>query len=219
MSFLDLYADHWPQLVKLLRREPRLSPPLLIDSADRLANQPLRLFVVGQQTNSWYNDEVPIRKSPRAIEALQAIYADFSLGLTHPSPFWQAVRELEHGLGVEPGHVLWGNLNRADFEAGRPPSELEAEMLRVFPLLPEELSAASPDLVVFFTGPAYDGLLSTALPDAVITPVRGFGRALAEVRHSSLPMRSFRAYHPKYLRLSGAWKKVLGAVVRRARDR
>lgn len=214
MSLFDFYSENWPRLVKLLRSEPRLSPPLLIDSADRLLRQPLRLFIVGQQTNTWYNGVVRIRESTAAITELQTIYEKFSLGLEHPSPFWQAVRELERAFGIKAGHVLWSNLNRADYESARPPRELEEQLLGAFPLLPAEIAVASPDVVVFFTGPSYDGLLSKAFPDAVITPVRGFDQALCNVRHCSLPKRAFRTYHPKFLRLRRKWSRILRAIVR-----
>jgi hypothetical protein len=66
------------------------------------------------------------------------------------------------------GAVVWTNLNKLDQRATRPTPDVEATLLEKFPVVIREIEITQPDVVVFFTGPAYDRLLSNAFPGAVL---------------------------------------------------
>ena len=203
-TFAELYAPFWQDLHHLVLDHPGLSCPLLLDFPDGYWSQSTRLFVVGQQTNSWRNE----LRQGMSIELLMAGYKWF-LDSDYHSPFWDAVRAIEGHLGIERGQLLWGNLNKVDQDRGRPAPDVESALCRVFPVLEHELRLAEPDLVVFFTGPYYDGLIARHLPGVRIDPIPGFGNGLRRLHHSTLPVSSFLTYHPKYLRLSKKWEPVL----------
>jgi hypothetical protein len=98
MDFKSLYRPFWPGLAEFVNdhRAMRLSPPLLLACPREYAAQPLQLFIVGQQTRTWYNNEVlPLTTDERSIDILQGIYSNsFQLGAGLNTPFWQFVRRL-----------------------------------------------------------------------------------------------------------------------------
>ena len=214
-TFRKLYLELWPRLESLLRAHPEMSPPLLLNPPDDYQGQRIHLFVVGQETATWYDDLLRGKEGNAAIDTLMHIYKnDFRLGQIHPTPFWQAVRDLERALGIEKGAILWSNLNKADQNGGRPSPALEVALLESFPALRREIAVAQPDAVVFFTGPRYDDLL-TSIFSGIRFAASGFPeRVFAKVIHPALPDRSFRTYHPKYLRIRKMWPAVLSQLTR-----
>ena len=71
-------------------------------------------------------------------------------------------------------------------------------------LLAAEIAALKPDVVIFFTGPHYDGELHNAFPDLDLGPLwRGIAsREMASAHSKSLPPCAVRTYHPSYLQRS-----------------
>jgi hypothetical protein len=219
----QLYWQQWPTFIDFLR--PRLetlelSPPLLIDPPAGYYTQSIRLFIIGKQTHTWYNERFLPECSDNPIQTLMRIYRDeFRLGLGYNSPFWTAVRVLEARLGIAPGCVVWSNLNKVDQgksgrEERRPVTDIETGLLTHFPVLKQEIALAVPDVVVFFTGPDYDDLLERLFPKVVLSTIHGFERrALARVEHPALPKKAFRSWHPGYLRRNKErWDSVLAAL-------
>ena len=222
-KFRELYQKFWPALEPVLLSDTGMSPPLLLSPPDHYQRQNTRLFVVGQETNTWYNDRLRDKRGDAAIDALMTIYKDeFRLGLKWPTVFWQAVRDVERRLGIETGAILWSNLNKADQNDGPPSRQLEEQLLKVFPVLQSELVISKPDVVIFFTGPAYDRLIASSLEGSHFQPVESTGlpeREFAQVKHEVLPERSFRTYHPKHLRLRKMTDLVLSHIGRLCADR
>ncbi len=215
-AYRDLYMKHWDRLETYRRSEPTISPPLLVQPPDAYWTQPVRLCVVGQETHTWYDKPFGQRIGPAAIDYLLDIYRnDFALGVRYSSPFWSTVRQLERGLGVAPGAVVWLNLNKVDQDSRRPTHDVEAAVRDVFPVVQEEIRLAQPNAVIFFTGPRYDALLSAVFPGALITPVTKF---LATVAHESLPPISIRTYHPRFLRMRKVLKGTIEEILERIKS-
>jgi len=186
---------------------------LLLNPPEQYERQRTRLLVIGQQTNSWYNDWVREKRGTEAIDKLMEIYRDvFRLGLIVGTTFWQAVRSLERRLGVEAGAILWSNLNKVDENRARPSKDIENRILQVFPVLEQEINLAKPDVVVFFTGPEYEQLLTSAFRGADRVGAGLDLKVLARVRHRSLPAKTFRTYHPNYLRRARLTEPVLSRI-------
>lgn len=196
------YLRSWPAGAALLRQHPDLSNPLLLDPPVGYWRQPTRLMVVGQETgpSRWCSDLDVRRLRPYrlAVATLMQRYQAFAVGTGARGHFWRFVRQLEDSLGLESGSAVWTNLNKCDL-GGRRPRGLESDLAEAFPLLSQELGVVQPDLVVFLTGPGYDGLIGTTISGR-IEPLRGWpSRLLARVRGDGLPEASFRTYHPNYL--------------------
>jgi hypothetical protein len=213
--FSDLYKRHWPAFFQYHQSRNDLSPPLLVNPLDNYTCQTTRLFVVGQETKTWYNTE------PMTIVRLMTIYKDeFKLGMAcgkhRRGAFWRFIRCLEQGLGIAKGAMVWSNLNKVDQNGGRPDDDVRDDIFNTFPVLPVEIRLAAPDVVIFLTGWGYDKFLQqTVFPGAQFDAVDGGnGRRLARVVRQGLPTRSFRTYHPSYLQRSGKWAEVRDLLVK-----
>ena len=106
--------------------------------------------------------------------------------------------------------IVWSNLNRCDFNDGRPPSEIEKDLHVTFPILTGEIEILQPNVVIFFSGPYFDEHINQSFVGSQFQSVDGFSeREVARVVHDSLPQHSYRTYHPKYLRISGIEPKFI----------
>jgi hypothetical protein len=206
-----LYRSHWQPLLDALlpiAKDRQLSSPLLLDlNAHAYFAATVRLFLVGQQTNGWgavlgHGGEDPIAD-------LLNDYRNFNLGERHKrSPFIAACHELYRLLnpsGPQLGFV-WSNLVRIDENGHQPGGDVEDAACSAFPLLPNEIALAQPDVVVFLSGPYYDKRIRQAFPGCGFEPLSTYGeRLLARVVHPALPKHAYRTYHPGYLKRRRLW--------------
>lgn len=81
-----------------------------------------------------------------------------------------------------------------------------------------ELSILEPDVCVFATGPDYDRVIERYYPGVTFEDCGFDSRTLAMVKHERLPVRSFRTYHPKALRLQKKWGVVFEQLCGRIKD-
>jgi hypothetical protein len=220
-----VYEQAWPALVAALADiDPgrNLSQPLLLDlDAHGYLSAPTRLLVVGQQTNGWTKKPWGSPLGPEPIGYLCAEYREFQVGKDYyASPFWAAAHQLHRELnpGSPDGAFIWSNVLKLDEGKGRPGADVEQRLLSHFDVVPAECRIAEPEVVVFFTGPEYDDVLRVAFPGLQFVPIPGVEeRLLARLVHPGLPRRSFRTYHPKYLRLRDRWD-VIARMVQLARE-
>ena len=127
---------------------------------------------------------------------------------SHKSPFWAAFRDIQKWPGAG---VMWNNLAKSDFEGASvlqaPVAVAQAGSVSPANLLLSELAILKPDACIFFTGPYYDDLLKKTFPCCTIqqhdSEVTSW--ELARIGHPSLPIASFRTYHPRFLRQGQRW--------------
>src|SRR5271157_6297042 len=75
-----------------LFKDDDLAGPILISPNELYLNQPMRLMIIGQQTNGWTCSD--------NLEHLMKTYEDFNLGVKYfSSPFWNITRKLEIAMG------------------------------------------------------------------------------------------------------------------------
>ncbi|MFI8644637.1 MULTISPECIES: hypothetical protein [Pseudomonas] len=211
----------------------RASPPLLLSVSDAWVNAEKRVLIVGQETLGWewypgdYYPELKasienfsdFQKTHNGVEALTAGYRDFEFARKQPenynSPFWRAYRSVRSALGEEvegpETAVLWTNLFKMSVDNGsvyENASAEEAALLREAgsALLLAEIEALAPTSIIFFTGPNYNAHLYAIFPGVELM---GFEQYEMEktsmLSHPTLPVLSFRTYHPAYLSRSGQW--------------
>ncbi len=192
--------DVWSQLSK----ERNLGGPLLIHVPHAYHEASVKLMVVGQQTNGWGHPE-------DGIEALLDQYRRFEMGKRKmKSPFWQAAYEVYNFLNPDgpPRGFLWSNLIKVDDNGQKPHHELE-ELICSTCLRQYELCVTKPDVVILFTGHWYDNRIKATFPCVEFEQVKGFNlRCLAclnRLNHDKEHRKSFRTYHPGYLRRSRQW--------------
>lgn len=153
-----------------------------------------------------------------AVEGLCWAYQEFDFGSRMPTlrrtPFWQAFQEIRSWPDVG---VMWSNIAISDYSAPgddysvlRAPKHIRETLATQQAILRQgELSILEPHACLFFTGPRYDWLISSTLPGCEFKQcgdrdVKGFAR----LTHPSLPTKSYRTYHPKYLSLGGFWNHI-----------
>jgi len=216
-----IYERHWPALSSCIPRGEHYSAPLLLQVDDRYCRAEVRVMVVGQQTNTWWGED-GWDNALRQVDPIRYQldrYIEFRLGRDYRGPFWSAARSLVSQVGENRCGLIWSNLVRVDRARSKRdpharPVGIE-DRLRMIPLLQEEIATLSPHVVVFFTGPTYDGLLGGTFPEAKLEagPLSRV-KPVSRVIHAELPAKSFRTYHPNYLQRAGLHRSVLAEIVR-----
>jgi hypothetical protein len=215
-AFLENGAGLESQLVT------KLSAPFITAIAPEWQSARFRILMIGQETFGWgggrdLNDPVellPHWLAARDVDGLARCYEHFDFGEEYRStPLWSFHRLLADTFeGGQYRKVAWSNLVRVDTGPMKERSrsawdnltngEFEAICTWQRKLFHAELAALSPDAVVFVTSWRYDPAIRFMFSDAHLTETgRGLGvHELARVRADGLPDRSFRTYHPGYLR-------------------
>ena len=200
-----LYQRHLPDLLTLLERHKETSYPHLINASPAYGAARRRLVFVGQQTFGWEPDSAPAQAMERdlkanLIEGMLKLYTDF-FPTDRRSPFWRAVRQLQSSVTPDaPADAcVWANLVKVDQERQRPPAAVDRDWFDRFNVLAAEMRALQPDVVIFFTGPAYDERLVESFPGARIIPIPESDGYIDRIEHRDLPYHSYRTYHPAYL--------------------
>ena len=199
------YAKYWDDITEIQKNNIGLSAPLLIKVPISYFSQRLKLMVIGQQTKGWGTGN---------IEDLLRCYEEFNFGeYYYSSPFWNVTRKIENILQIQNYSIVWTNLNRCDFNDGRPPHEIENELHTRFPVLASEIEILRPDIVIFFSGPYFDEHIKRPFKGVKFHAVNGFNeREMVRVEHDFLPYNAYRTYHPKYLRISGVERRFVGYI-------
>jgi len=211
-SLVQLYRDAIPPFLA----DPALSGklaghdgPFLMDCWEerQFTGAPVRLLVVGQQTNR-YEAIADIGQRPDPVRHAMKCYVGERLGIGHRNlPFFHFAHQLDRDLngGDRPFGFLWANLWKYERRYNQPPApELREALLERLNILPREIAACSPSAAVFFTGHGNDGALRHMFAGIEFIAIPGHDIAgLARLSHRDLPARAFRTHHPGYLRRSG----------------
>jgi len=146
-----------------------------------------------------------------AVEALCWGYEQFRFaereGDIRRSPLWQAFWQIKRWSKTG---LMWSDLARVDFEGGSfllaPLREQRIFLSQQRGLALAELQILRPDVCIFLTGPDYDFILEDLFPGLEMSPVDvAPARELATLIHPALPLRSYRTYHPRALRMQKKW--------------
>lgn len=207
-KLLERYREAWPRLQSALDGVDKASGPHFVRIPEGYGRLPVRLAVVGQQTQGW----------DRAASAHEQVglYPDGGVvDGRRGSPFWRAARQVTDAVTGQPGApVLWANLVAVDVALKRPPEAVRDAVRGAAPphgLLQHLFEAARPHAAVLFVGPSgyYGWELRQQFPGLETEPVGGYGsRELERVRHPLLPPVTFRTYHPGYLQRTRRWEMV-----------
>lgn len=207
----ELYNQYWDKIKDLQNKYSELSPAILMKLKEDYAKQEIKLFVIGQQTKGWDRGE--------SVGEQMAEYEEFKFGRNYRynnSPFWRAVRKLENELGISEGCIAWSNLNKMDFNDGRPKEEISNEMAENLPLLRQEIKICQPGLIIFFTGPChnYDSLIEYNLGQYnkyKIDPLTE--RELIQLKIPEIDAKVYRTYHPNCLSYWKMLDKIVETIV------
>jgi hypothetical protein len=210
---VPLYKKYWKNIVSLKKSDAGLSNPHLICFPDNFEKQRVRLLTIGQQTgpNRWHQD-YEINNSIDSITGLMDSYYDYYIGCyDNRRIFFQAVRRVESMLNIDRCNSVWSEIDKMDLNGKAANFDTSRKMYDSFPVLKQEIEISKPDVVVFFTGPNYDNNIKYIFKNALFEKVGNHPvRQFSKISHPELPDKTFRTYHPNYLRRSKMWNDVLG---------
>jgi len=174
---------------------------------DSYGHQPIRLFIIGQETNGWsskYDD----------IESLLKTYREFNMGEGYySSPFWNITRKLEDLLSIDHYSCAWSNINRYDHNGREPKGEILKEIRRLDFLVREELSLIHPDVCFFFTNRKYDYRLRELYSGVEMHEVKELPyNHFCRLEHQDLPLHTYRTPHPRTIR-TRKWERAFLSVM------
>lgn len=174
-----------------------LHGPFLCSPKENYFEAKTKILIVGQETKGWPNLDI-------GIEGLMDTYRKFNLGENYTaSPFWSFIRKLELHFDLPKYSCAWTNINKYDINEGRPQGKYELEISTVDSLLISEIEILNPDVCIFLVGPDFNFRLKKTFQDIEFEEIHSWKRRqFVKLKHPRLPERSYRTYHPKYLRLS-----------------
>ena len=158
-------------------------------------NQPMRLMIIGQQTNDWTCSD--------NLDHLMKTYEDFNLGVKYySSPFWNITRKLEIAMGNVEYSCVWTNINKFDLDKNRPYGKFEREISKLDSILIGEIEILKPRVCIFFTGPSFDQRIEKIFEGVTFENVGNWKKSqLSKLSHQMLPILTYRTHHPKSLRI------------------
>lgn len=193
-----------------------LSAPFLIKAMDEYASAEPRIAIVGRETRGWMGLQLDSFLRNCGVDDALAEYEKFDFGAHwYSSPFWRSFHEVgQRLLGTRYSRraVTWMNLFKCNHDVLDPSkcamikSPHRESVLRwqadIFSL---EVRQLAPQILIFFTGPDYDPVISRFYPTAKFEPLGEYSaRQAARVRGDQLPELAFRTYHPGNIN----WPKV-----------
>lgn len=217
------YTECWRRLMKVVSNMPekdftQLSNPFLVKCLPSYRKAKKKVLFIGQETNGWeffqetlqlFNGGRDDRVKDDIIEYLQWMYEDFRFQQQwNYTPYWQGLRAIYQAIvnnDMEDG-FLNTQLVRFDLNQKRPTQAIEDLMQKEYNVLPMEIAALKPDIVIFLTGPYYDDRIKSTFTDSLVRgdqlkfhPVDGLSEnQLSRLSHPSLPQHTYRTYHPGY---------------------
>lgn len=196
-------------------------PYLLCASADYV-DADFKIMVFGQETCGW-GGRCDQARSGKELATLMKEYRKFMERDNGQSPFWNLNRHLRNNLAERTSDrslgwiynnvVKLGRVSRAGCD-----EQIYQWMLQGFNVLRQEVEILQPDMLLCFSGPAYDHRLEALCGQFDVEEVAG-GDALQLCRlhfkDVTMPM-TYRCYHPGYLQRAGVyWEAIemLGELV------
>ncbi|MCR4801115.1 MAG: hypothetical protein K5860_11470 [Bacteroidales bacterium] len=163
-----------------------------------------KILFVGQETQGWWDDFVEGEESLK--ESIKT-YEGFELGYSYyPTPFWKALHKINNVINKnDEKNFMWTNVNKFGLGCGpgKPLQIILDKENESFNVLSEEIKILKPDVVIFFTGPYYDGDICKKIKDVEFLEVGNHSiREFSKLKSTILPEKSYRTYHPAYLRKS-----------------
>jgi len=216
-QLIQTYEENWKEIVDFYESESRFSNPLLIEISEIYLRQKTKLFIIGQQTNTWYLG-FNISPNTNSIHRLICKYVWFNYGSDYHKVFWNTVREFEKAFKIDKTAVCWSNICRFDKNGKYMGWGNFTRFSEHGELLKKEIELATPDIVLFLTGPRYDEEIKHLFADVVFFEIKNFkSNELVQLRILGLPQKTFRTYHPGYINRKGKEfkKKLINSITQK----
>ncbi len=215
-SLNDVYEKLYPNLKQELDKinsvlekdgedTEQATNPLLLKIDDDYANADTKIMFFGQETNGWLgeqNDGVFLGE----IEPVLDLYEEFYLNggcYSYGGQFWNGINRLKSLINEKfPNKkfgYVWNNVVKIGKCDKGFPHKINHITNEHFNVILQEIDILKPDILIFLSGPYYDGELKKIFGDYKETELGDFDiRQLCKISSSNLKL-AFRTYHPNYL--------------------
>lgn len=211
-KLLELYQGKYPKLSQLLieknhslKHSDKATNPLMLKVDEKYANAELKIMFFGQETNYWYSEKNK-GEFHGEIEPIFNLYEEFYLSnncYSYGGQFWNGIGRfgslLEKEVDKKVG-LIWNNVIKiGKCGIGTPFASIQEIQFEHFNVIQKEIEILNPDILVFFSGPNYDGHIKRTFGNLGRKSISGFTeRQLCELNVlETVP--AFRTYHPNYL--------------------
>lgn len=208
------YQDNFNSLKDTFAEQLSSDDPtnlLCLRASEEFINADVKVMIFGQETNDW-ECEFP---HPDGVPHLLSVYDEFFNNgkcFSYGGQFWNGFSKIQSRLrdefSAESKSVgfIWNNVIKIGRcgEAGAPTKKVLEWQKSTLELTRKEIDLYQPDIVIFLSGPNYDGHISSIFDDAVFSSLgERSERQLARVSSQRLPAKALRTYHPGYLWRNG----------------
>lgn len=207
----DLYTNHIKGITQLAHTYNDIDGPLLMKCWEKdYLKSNFKILFVGKECNGWIGDV------SADLGKLLHAYEEFKLSKNgNRTVFWQYVYWMNSLLNPdqkEDTNFLWTNISKFCNINGKGLNwSTHIDTVNKFNCLKDEIEIVKPNVVIFFSGPYYDGKMNCQFNDQLNftqvfedIPIR----QLAKVNHICLPHHTYRVYHPSYLQRSGLYNHI-----------
>lgn len=194
----SLYEKHWDDFIEHVYKngEKPCAFPYLIATDERYAKARKRVMICGQETNGWGKEKDYSQSS--GILELQEMYYNFVKG-NYSYSFWRFIRELRMRFSEDVGFIYQNIVKVGKYQAKGADDTIYQLSKNHFPVWQEELQILKPDIIVFLTGPNYDGKIRYALGNVNPTQLTKNNK-IVELHFEKHPnLHAIKTYHPGYL--------------------
>lgn len=215
-QLLELYQKHWASYLEL--RSGKLARPLLIKikNEDNYTSSNIKVMILGQETNSWIGGEPGTLITP--LPTMDGYVRFFNDGdkVDWSGPFWNEAKRFMRLISLANANkkvsYMYNNVVKIgkDSGAGFPGDAAFDNELKSFNVLREEIAILKPNLLLFFSGPNYDGRIEKKLGSYERLPIDGFNtNKLCKIKFSNSDLfmdsdsLAYRTYHPNYMYRKG----------------
>ncbi len=199
----ELYLSKVDDLTRMYTELKQLnlndySCPLLLHIWEKdYSKAPIKLMIIGKETNGWGNAE------SEDVASSMKRYEGFNLGRTYNSIFWRWVYKINQMLGnPNTNCFVWNNILKFGKESSKGCPNWHVTNLenKYFNIIADEISILKPDVCIFLTGHSYDTEINSKFPDVEMLNFGGYKdiKEVAQLKSKNLPVHSYRTYHPGY---------------------
>jgi len=201
------------KIIKSNLADQKYAGPLLIYCYEEnyFDTNNIKIMFVGKETNGWNNQDISLEST--MYHCVELTKKTMSCEYNKNRPFWNFINKINKAINPEKKlNFIWNNINKfgkyknkeiTGSGRGKASKKVLEQENKYFNVFIAELEIIKPDVVIFLTGPSYDEDIKKKLPNVKFEKCSDLKiREFALVVHEKLPKKSFRVYHPQYLRQS-----------------
>ena len=218
-----LYSSKWSNLShklnSVIKDENSLSIPtsplfLCVDE-EKYEKSAIKIMFFGQETNGWIeNENCYYNGKDSDLKYLMDGYYDFFYNgrcWKHGGQFFNGIKLFQKMMAEKfkniSIHYTWNNIIKIGKAEGigRPPMNIYEIEREHFSVIKDEINILKPDIIVFFTGPYYDKVITDNFGKLDFSALAPFSaRQLSKINFHNIK-KAVRTYHPNYL-----WRNDIG---------